>query len=76
MKPEAIPNPTFKPNTKINYDQFQKDLEEVINKHSMENGSNTPDFILAHYLVDCLKSFNKTSKAREKWYGKELKING
>ena len=53
---------------------FRKELEEVINRHSMENGSNTPDFILAEYLDDCLQNFDKTSRAREKWYGKELKI--
>ncbi len=54
---------------------FRKDLESLINKHSLENGSNTPDFILAEYLTDCLNAFDKTSKAREKWFGKELKIS-
>jgi len=41
----------------------------------MENGSNTPDFILAKYLADCLEAFNSASRHRERWYGKQLKIN-
>lgn len=53
---------------------FELELSQLINKHSQENGSNTPDFILAEYLQDALDLFNKTSRAREKWYGKELKI--
>ncbi len=53
---------------------FRKELENLINIHSMENNSNTPDFILADYLVECLKLFEKTSKRREKWYGKSLHI--
>ena len=47
---------------------FEKELTELINKHSLENGSNTPDFILAKYLNDCLTTFNKATKERDKWY--------
>jgi hypothetical protein len=35
-------------------EKFRDELEELINRHSMENGSNTPDFVLAEYLVKCL----------------------
>lgn len=56
------------------YTAFKSDLEQLINRHSLENGSNTPDWILAEYLVTCLKAFNETSRAREKWYGKSLNI--
>jgi len=58
----------------VNYKAFQKDLENLINKHCCENGSNTPDFILTEYLVNCLKTFDACSRAREKWFGKRLKI--
>lgn len=44
-------------------------IEGVINTHSGENGSNTPDWILAEYLTSCLKAFDEASNAREKWYG-------
>ena len=48
---------------------FEKELEQLINKHSQENGSNTPDFILADYLCRCLSAFNSIIEKREKWYG-------
>ena len=54
---------------------FRKELRDLINKCSMENGSNTPDFILAEYLVDCLESFDKVTNARETWYYKKYGIN-
>jgi hypothetical protein len=53
-------------------DDFRKELETLINRHSLENGSNTPDFILANYLVACLKAFDATLVEREKWYGREV----
>jgi hypothetical protein len=49
---------------------FQADLTALINKYSLENGSNTPDFLLADYLVDCLAVFNVTMARRERWYGR------
>lgn len=48
---------------------FKRELETLINKHSMENGSNTPDFILAEYLMNCLKVFEIATKQRTAWYG-------
>jgi hypothetical protein len=54
---------------------FELQLEQLINSHSKENDSNTPDFILAQYLIACLEAFNRASLAREKWYGKSLSIN-
>jgi hypothetical protein len=56
--------------------EFRKALEDTINRFSRENGSNTPDFILADYLAACLLAFDEASRAREKWYGTELKIGG
>jgi hypothetical protein len=52
---------------------FRKDIESTINRYSKENGSNTPDFILAQYLVDSLGAYDKAVTAREKWYGREPK---
>lgn len=51
--------------------EFEKELEILINKHSKENESDTPDFILAKYLKVCLDNFNIAIKEREKWYGRE-----
>lgn len=52
---------------------FRKELCNLINRESMENGSDTPDFLLAEYLADCLDVYDRTVKAREKWYGREAK---
>lgn len=51
--------------------EFRKELEELVNKHSKENGSDTPDFILAEYLNACLATFDAAINAREQWYGRK-----
>ncbi len=48
---------------------FELELRALINRHSRENGSNTPDFILAEYLNDCLKAFDGAVRGRSLWYG-------
>lgn len=45
---------------------FDKELEDLINRYSMENDSNTPDYILAKYLMDCLGAFNNAMIWRDK----------
>lgn len=42
--------------------EFEKALTDLINTHSLEGESDTPDFILAEYLTGCLKAFNHSSK--------------
>lgn len=49
---------------------FINKLTNLINEYSLENGSNTPDYILANYLMGCLNLFNVTVDAREEWYGR------
>lgn len=49
--------------------EFERELQSLLNKYSQENGSNTPDFILARYLNGCLTLFNATVKSRSNWYG-------
>ena len=51
---------------------FMRDLANIINFHSRENGSDTPDFILAEYLVGCLKAYDAAVRARDRWYVAEL----
>lgn len=50
--------------------RFRKELEGLLNCHSMENGCNTPDFILAEYLTNCLRAFDAAVERREQWYGR------
>ncbi len=47
---------------------LQKEIESLINKHSRENYSNTPDFILAEYLLACLSAFEVGVNRRNGWY--------
>jgi len=53
--------------------KFESDIRTAINCNSAENGSNTPDFILATYLADCLEAFDKATRQREAWYGRDGK---
>jgi hypothetical protein len=54
--------------------EFQKKLEVLINQHSLENGSNTPDFILSEYLTGCIDVWNKSVMRRSDWYGNPDRI--
>jgi hypothetical protein len=54
--------------------EFEKMLEGLINSQSRENDSNTPDFLLAEFMVKCLEAFELASNKREVWYGIKLDI--
>jgi len=45
-------------------------LKELLNCESEENQSDTPDWILAWYMLSCLDAFNRAVREREAWYGK------
>ena len=53
------------------YEEFLNELTQLINKYSMENASNTPDFILAKYIQDNLQSLAGLIQQRESWYGRD-----
>lgn len=57
---------------------FEEDLRQVINRHSAEAPSGTPDFILAAYLTNCLKAFNEAVSQRAEWRGEpvDLPVSG
>ena len=48
-------------------------LKTRVAKLEKEADSNTPDFILAEYLMACLCAFEVASNRREVWYKVELK---
>lgn len=48
--------------------ELRKKIETEINSASAENGSDTPDFILAEFLCDSLSAFDRACNAREAWY--------
>ena len=47
---------------------LEQELADLLNRHSVENESNTPDFILAEFLTDCLDAWGKAQRARQKWF--------
>jgi len=69
----AVPSsiePLKRPEEGWRLDAFESALARAINGHSIENESNTPDFILAMLARDVLIAFAKATKNRERWYGK------
>lgn len=48
--------------------EFEKGLISLINKHSIEGRSETPDFVLAKYLEGCLTNFAVAVLRRDQWY--------
>ena len=46
-------------------------LTELLNRACREEDSNTPDFILAEFMMKCLDAFELASNKREMWYGVE-----
>ena len=46
---------------------LQRDLASVLNRYSVENESNTPDFVLARFLMDCLDAFTGAVHGRDVW---------
>jgi len=68
--------PLKRPEEGWRLDAFESALARAINGHSIENESNTPDFILAMLARDVLIAFAKATKNRERWYGKELRVDG
>lgn len=57
----------FVPGIYTNEIGFQKELEELIKKHSMEVDSNTPDYILAEYLTNCLINYNNIIQSKNEY---------
>ncbi|KRT69436.1 MAG: hypothetical protein XU15_C0011G0118 [candidate division NC10 bacterium CSP1-5] len=51
-------------------DGFRDKLTVLLNENSMENRSDTPDFILAQFLISCLDAFDEAVSRRTEWWGK------
>lgn len=48
--------------------ELENEIRVALNRACAENDSNTPDFILARYLMACLAAFNAATKTREEWH--------
>ena len=47
---------------------FEEELKSLLNRYGKERGSNTPDFILAAYLLSCLATWEARVNERDRWY--------
>jgi hypothetical protein len=55
---------------------FAGELAVLLNKYSKEQGSNTPDYILADFVRQSLGAFDAGVRARETWHGARVLLNG
>jgi len=44
------------------------EISSVLNKHSAESGSNTPDYVLAQFLLESMTAFNAATNRRDAHY--------
>lgn len=49
--------------------EFEKELTRLINRHSIENEADMPDFLLARMLCAMIKSIGPTVKETLDWHG-------
>ena len=54
---------------------FRIELKNLLNRCSMENGSNTPDYLLADFLTNSLNNFDEIIKMRDQYYNFDSKIS-
>lgn len=45
-----------------------QELREVMNRQNIDGKLDTPDYILAKYLVTCLANLQVTLHDRDKWW--------
>ena len=45
------------------------ELRALLNRRSRESASNTPDFMLAEYMIKCLEAAEEMIRHRDRWYG-------
>jgi len=48
---------------------FEKELEALINRHSIENEADMPDFLLAKMICDMVRAMGPSIKRTLDWYG-------
>lgn len=48
-------------------DEFVKKVEELLNIYGIDAALNTPDYLLAEYLLNCLINFGNILKSNNKY---------
>lgn len=49
-------------------DEFKRELEALLNKHSQDARLETPDFVLADYICRTLENYRETFISRQNWF--------
>lgn len=52
---------------------LEEEMANVLNRFCAENESNTPDWILAQFLLNCLSAWNRGVQQRETLYGRDAR---
>jgi hypothetical protein len=52
-------------------ESLHRPLARLLNIACRENASDTPDFILAQFMLQCLIAFEQASNERRAWHGEE-----
>lgn len=50
---------------------FEGELRALINRHSVENRSDTPDYVLASFMRKCLEAFEDGVRNRELFFNRK-----
>ena len=53
----------------MNETSFRHELTSLLNRFSRENVSDTPDYLLADYMIRCLDAYEHITQARDAWHG-------
>ena len=61
-------------NTTPEENSFHQDLRAVFNKHSVENGANIPDNVLATYTIECIRALENAVRRQNKFFGFEFEF--
>ncbi len=56
--------------------ELERSLAYAINTHSVDNALNTPDFILAAYLMSCLEAWDEGLKLVREYDRQESEAKG
>lgn len=67
---ESAPSHNPEAEDEDRFADLRGELASLLNRWSMENGCNTPDHILAEYLLRCLGAFDTAVNERANWYGR------
>lgn len=54
--------------TTMLHPEFQGDPAKLLNKYSLDNACDTPDFMLAGMLTEHLEAYRKTVQANIRWH--------